>query len=149
MEDVLGWPLENDPGEVVRAKQAIERAVANDAPALRALGLRERPADTHVALVHGSLTREKAHRTDRGVVIVEWAHAYLGDAMDDMRSIGVDPAVTKFRGNVLSSIAVLLHIAVGSRYGAWPQGAMWRCFAGSSRQREGGLSVPQKSPSRT
>ena len=75
LEDVLASPLETDRAAVIAAKRAIEAAVANDSPALRALGVRgEGPA-----LVHGGL-EGNAYRTPRGVVIVNWSRAHLGDA---------------------------------------------------------------------
>jgi hypothetical protein len=81
LEDVLDAPLETDAAEIVAAKRAIEAAVKDDVPALRALGVR----GDGTALVHGSLTRDKARRTSRGVVIVGWARAHLGDpASDDL-----------------------------------------------------------------
>jgi hypothetical protein len=93
LEDVLASPNETDAAAIVRAKRAIEVAVANDVPALRALGLR---GDGRT-LVHGSLTIEKAHRTERGVVIVDWSNAYLGDAEADVRTINA-PSRSDGRG---------------------------------------------------
>src|SRR6185503_7110009 len=76
----------DDVGEIVRAKVAIERAVAADGPALRALGVpvrtppdvvREAGGDTNaedaareltawpVSLVHGDLTCAHARRADQ------------------------------------------------------------------------------------
>ena len=79
LEDVLAAPLEDDRAAIVRAKRAIEVAVSHDLPALRALGLRgEGPS-----LVHGALSSANARRTERGVVIVAWANAYLGDPSAD------------------------------------------------------------------
>ena len=95
---------DGDATAVVRAKIAIERAVAGDAPALRALRVpvrtpvdiaRERGGDANVeetarelaawpiALVHGDLTLDRARRADRGVVITGWARAHLGCALLD------------------------------------------------------------------
>ena len=87
LEDVLAFPAEDDRAEILRAKRAVETAVANDVPALRALGLRAHESNGPLVLVHGALTRDKAFRTERGVVIVDWSHAYLGDATDDSRSL--------------------------------------------------------------
>lgn len=84
LEDVLAYPHVDDANEILRAKRAIEGAVAGDVPALRALGLASRAADP-LALVHGALSSDVAYRSERGVVIVDWAHAYLGAAQDDAR----------------------------------------------------------------
>jgi aminoglycoside phosphotransferase (APT) family kinase protein len=35
------------------------------------------------ALVHGALTCENMRRTERGVVIVDWSRAHLGDPVED------------------------------------------------------------------
>lgn len=104
---------DRDPGEIVEAKLAVERAVARDVPALRALGVAERPpaalareiadatadrpevgAEAHeaarrlarwpVALVHGDLVCANAVTTDRGVVLRRWGRAYLGCALLDV-----------------------------------------------------------------
>jgi hypothetical protein len=81
LEDVFQGPAEDDVEVILQTMRAIERAVASDLPALRALGV---PGSGSV-LVHGALTREKARRIERGVVIVGWASAYLGAATDDER----------------------------------------------------------------
>ena len=93
LEDVLGSPVEMDHAAILRAKRAIEVAVANDVPALRALGVR----GEGVTLVHGALTAEKARRTERGVVIVDWSLARLGDSEDDARTLNV-PSRSDGRG---------------------------------------------------
>jgi hypothetical protein len=101
--------------EIIKVKMAIERAVAADAPALRALGVPVRtPGDIAraegdanaeeaareltgwpVSLVHGDLTCGRARRADRGVVLTRWSFAHLGcgllDAIrlaSDLRSSG-------------------------------------------------------------
>lgn len=79
LEDTLDAPIETDAAAIMRAKREIEAAVASDMPALRALGVR----GDGTTLVHGALTSERARRTERGVVIDGWDHAYLGDASDD------------------------------------------------------------------
>jgi hypothetical protein len=102
---------EGDALDVVRAKIAIERAVAADGPALRALRVpvrtpldiaREQGSDANVeeaarelsawpvALVHGDLTCERARRSDRGVVITRWARAHLGCALLDAVRLAAD-----------------------------------------------------------
>ena len=106
LEDLSAAPsaCEGDAADIVRAKIAIERAVAADAPALRALGVpvwtpldivKQKGADTNaddsarelaawpVTLVHGDLTCEHARTTDRGVVLVRWSAAHLGCALLD------------------------------------------------------------------
>lgn len=83
LEDVLASPVETDRAAILRAKRAIEVAVASDLPALRALGLR----GDGTTLVHGALTVKNAHRTERGVVIVDWSAAHLGESEEDARSL--------------------------------------------------------------
>lgn len=98
LEDVLAGPTacDGDVAEVLRAKLAIEHAVGADAPALRALGLREAAAGTGPlataprGLVHGMLTCAAAHRVERGVVIVDWSHAFLGPTVLDAVSLAAD-----------------------------------------------------------
>lgn len=93
LEDVLASPLETDRAAILRAKRAIEVAVANDVPALRALGVR----GDGITLVHGALTVEKAHRTERGIVIVDWSRAHLGDGAADVLTINL-PSRSDGRG---------------------------------------------------
>lgn len=113
LEDVSAAPsvCEGDPIGIVRAKIAIERAVAADAPALRALGVpvrtpldiaRQDGGDANaeeaarelagwpVALVHGDLTCERARRTERGVVLVRWSAAHLGCTLLDAVRLASD-----------------------------------------------------------
>ena len=97
MEDVLDAALacDGDPADVIVAKIAIERSVAHDLPALRALGVPERRregglATAHVALVHGALVRASARRTERGVVIVDWSRACIGPAVLDAAALIAD-----------------------------------------------------------
>jgi aminoglycoside phosphotransferase (APT) family kinase protein len=106
----------------VRAKAVVERAVANDQPALRALGVRtlapsalvdrvteraliDRPIDAEArsaavalaemptVLCHGDLVCANARQTDRGVVLVEWRRAYLGCGLLDIARFVADLAV--------------------------------------------------------
>lgn len=100
-----------DAGEIIRAKIAIERAVAADAPALRALGVPIRTpldvvrlaggdataeeaarglAECPVALVHGDLVCDRARRADRGVVITRWSAAHLGCGLLDAVRLASD-----------------------------------------------------------
>ena len=118
-EDTAGLPLacDGDPREIVDAKIRIERAVAGDAPALRALGVRLRtPADVieEVALVagedalgegrkaarwlqrwpvvlcHGDLRCADAPVTPRGVVLEGWRRAHLGAGILDVVRLAAD-----------------------------------------------------------
>lgn len=115
LEDTLDLPgaCDSDPGAIVAAKLELERAVAADTPALRALGVPElRPEDIAalareggapaeviadadaaaarlagwpMALVHGDLTCANASRDDGGrVVLAEWRWAHLGCALLDV-----------------------------------------------------------------
>jgi hypothetical protein len=102
---------DGDASEIVRAKVAIERAVAADAPALRALRIPTRTpldivrasggdenaeeaarelASWPIVLVHGALTCDRARRVDRGVVIVRWAAAHLGCGLLDAVQLASD-----------------------------------------------------------
>lgn len=93
MEDVLAAPdgCAGDPGDVIRAKLAIERAVADAAPALRGLGvptdptvLPEELAGAPRGLVHGDLRCGASRRVARGIVIVGWSGASLGRPVLDV-----------------------------------------------------------------
>ena len=106
LEDVSEAPnaCEDDVIDVIRAKIAIERAVAADGPALRALGVpvrtpvdivREERGDAAadesarelagwpVGLVHGDLRCGRARRLERGIVLTRWSMAHLGCALLD------------------------------------------------------------------
>jgi hypothetical protein len=92
IEDVdAGAPAcEGDPREIVRAKLLVERAVANDLPALKALGVREvlalpEPlASAPRVLLHGDLVCPNAWRVERGVVLAGWRKAALGPGALDV-----------------------------------------------------------------
>lgn len=120
IEDVTGGSsaCEADPVAIVRAKLAIERAVAGDGPALRALGVpsytagelvarvapriaderrviiaavaAERLSSWPIGLVHGDLRCARAVTMDRGVIVTAWREAYLGCALLDLARLGAD-----------------------------------------------------------
>ncbi len=123
VEDLEDRPsaCDADPRAVVGAKIAVEAAVSRDVPALRALGVPERPpsaiADAIAAagdasaaeeareaasrlatwptsLVHGDLVCANAVATDRGVVLRRWGTAYLGCALLDIVRLVADLVVT-------------------------------------------------------
>ena len=102
---------DGDATDVIRAKIAVERAVAADGPALRALGVpvrtpvdvvRQESGDANaeeaavelgdwpVALVHGDLTCERARRAERGVVLMRWSAAHLGCGLLDAIRLAAD-----------------------------------------------------------
>jgi hypothetical protein len=94
-EDLVDAPGANDPDAIVRAKAAVERAVAGDGPALVALGVPRlaRPgplAEWPEVLVHGALGRPNAVLTDRGVVLTEWRQASLGCGLTDIVRLARD-----------------------------------------------------------
>jgi len=111
-----------DLAAVVRAKGAVERAVARDEPALRALGVPalapiglverateraaiDRPIDADaraaaselarlpVVLCHGDLTCANARTSERGVILVEWRRAFLGCGLLDIARFAADAEV--------------------------------------------------------
>jgi len=89
IEDLLGVPAAGDPEAIVRAKVAVERAVAADGPALVALGVpriarRGALAAWPEVLVHGALGGRTALQADRGVVLTEWHQASLGAGLTDI-----------------------------------------------------------------
>lgn len=102
---------DGDAADIVRAKVAIERSVAADGPALRALGVPVRtPVDVvrqdgvgpnaeeaarelaawPVTLVHGDLSCARARRIDRGVVLTSWSAAHLGCGLLDAVRLAAD-----------------------------------------------------------
>jgi hypothetical protein len=120
-EDILDTTsaCHEDPRAIVLTKVAIERAVAADAPALTALGVKtmtpaelveraveraptDRPLDAEAraaatalahlpaVLCHGELACTHTRLTARGVIIVEWRRAYLGCGLLDMAQLSED-----------------------------------------------------------
>jgi hypothetical protein len=123
-EDVLDTTsaCHEDPRAIVLTKVAIERAVAADGPALKALGVKtmtpvdlveraveraatDRPVDAEArtaanalshlptVLCHGELACAHARLTARGVIIVEWRRAYLGCGLLDIAQLSDDVRV--------------------------------------------------------
>jgi hypothetical protein len=123
-EDVLDTTsaCHEDPRAIVLTKVAIERAVAADGPALRALGVKtmtpvelverameraatDRPVDAEAraaaamlsnlptVLCHGELACTHSRLTARGVIIVEWRRAYLGCGLLDIARLTDDVQV--------------------------------------------------------
>lgn len=113
LEDLNDAPsaCDGDAVEIIKVKIAIERAVAADGPALRALRVPVRtPVDVvrqeggdasaeeaarelsawPIGLVHGDLTCERARRAERGVVITRWSMAHLGCALLDAVHLAAD-----------------------------------------------------------
>ena len=97
VEDVYaGASACDDPLGIVRAKLAIERAVVQDLPALKALGVRELTglpeplASAPRVLVHGDLVCANAVRVARGVVLLGWRHAALGPGVLDVARLAQD-----------------------------------------------------------
>jgi len=99
IEDLLDAPRAGgDLGAIVRAKVAVERAVAADGPALVALGVPRlaRPgalAAWPEVLAHGALSPEVAAVVARGVVLTEWRHASLGSGLTDVVRLAVAAGV--------------------------------------------------------
>ena len=99
IEDVLAGDdaCVGDVREIVRAKLAIERVVAKDLPALRALGLKEVPEELPAslaaaprALVHGGLRCAAARRVGRGVVLIDWRRAAVGAGVLDAAMLALE-----------------------------------------------------------
>ena len=89
IEDLLDASAADDPEAIVRAKVAVERAVAADGPALVALGVpriarRGALEAWPEVLVHGRLGDMTAVRADRGIVLTEWGGASLGSGLTDV-----------------------------------------------------------------
>jgi hypothetical protein len=89
IEDLVDAPGAQDLEAIVRAKVAVERAVARDGPALVALGVpriarRGSLAEWPEVLVHGALTSATAVQADRGIVLTEWRRASLGSGLTDV-----------------------------------------------------------------
>ncbi len=147
LEDLVGMPsaCEGDPLAIARAKIAIERAVASDAPALRALGVpsltpgelvarvaprirderevtdaavaAERLSAWPLTLAHGDLRCVRAVTTDRGVVITAWRRAHLGCALLDLARLCAD--VRRHGRSPDAAAAVYLDESGG------PEGSEW------------------------
>jgi hypothetical protein len=111
-----------EPRAIVLTKVAIERAVAADGPALKALGVKtltpveliersversalDRPVDAEAraaaialshlptVLCHGELACTHARTTARGVILLEWRRAYLGCGLLDIAHLTEDVRV--------------------------------------------------------
>lgn len=133
LEDLLEAPsaCDVDPREIVGAKVAVERAVAADGPALRALGVPVLPpaaiaelappdlaadaaeaarrlADWPLALVHGDLSCANTFLVDGEVRIGEWRWAHLGCALLD---------VARLTGDLVARGEAVLGIALSRVYG--------------------------------
>ena len=98
IEDLLDAARPEDLEGIVRAKIAVERAVAADGPALVALGVpriarRGALAEWPEVLVHGALGRANAALADRGVVLMEWRQASLGAGLTDVVRLARDAGV--------------------------------------------------------
>ena len=99
LEDLLDAPAGcDDLVAVVRAKAAIEQAVAADGPALAALGVPRRLsagalAGWPEALVHGAFDCAAAVRVERGIVLVGWRQAYVGCGLLDVAALASDAGV--------------------------------------------------------
>ena len=114
-----------DPRAIVLTKVAIERAVATDGPALKAVGVKtlspvelveraleraatDRPLDVEAraaaaalsslptVLCHGELACTHARLSARGVILMEWRRAYLGCGLLDIAQLTED--VRRFTG---------------------------------------------------
>ena len=133
LEDTLDAPsaCDVDPRAIVAAKVAIERAVAADGPALRALGVPALPpaaiaelappelaadaaeaarrlADWPTGLVHGDLTCANAVLVDGKVQIGEWRWAHLGCPLLD---------IARLTGDIVARGEAVLGIALSRVYG--------------------------------
>ena len=123
---------EVDPRAIVAAKVSIERAVAADGPALRALGVPALPpaaiaalapaelaadsaeaarrlADWPLSLVHGDLSCANTVLVDGDVLIGEWRWAHLGCALLD---------VARLTGDLIARGEAVLGIALSRVYGS-------------------------------
>jgi len=122
---VPAWPWVMTEDFLDTTKVAIERAVATDGPALKALGVKtltpvelveraleraatDRPVDAEAraaatllsrlptVLCHGELACTHARLTARGVILMEWRRAYLGCGLLDIAQLTED--VRRFTG---------------------------------------------------
>ena len=157
-----GWPwllvedLEDAPPcldlvSVVRAKAAVELAVAADGPALAALGVPARPSDGVLAgwpagLVHGALGRRSAVRAERGTVLVGWRRAFVGCPLLDVAALATEAAVPPAPLFAAYGAAIGRTVAPGEVAAAMEaSGSM----AGPSRVGDRGGSAVEESPGST
>ena len=135
LEDLSEAPsaCDEDAVDIVKAKIAIERAVAADAPALRALGVPVRtPVDVAraqggdanaeeaareltgwpISLVHGDLACGRARRAARGVVLTRWSMSHLGCGLLDAVRLAAELSGS---GRSRDADAVIEHYVVESR----------------------------------
>jgi hypothetical protein len=137
-DDLIDAPsaCELDPRDIVDAKVAVERSLAGDEPALRAVGVpflppraiadailaagapAEHAADAHaaadrladwpVSLVHGDLSCASARVAAGGVLLVDWRRAHLGCALLDVARLTADLVA---RGDAVRGIGLVRHYA--------------------------------------
>ena len=121
LEYVFAAPgaCEGDASEIVAAKLAIERAVANDLPALRALGVRDDANDQPElramprVLLHGNLVCGNARRVERGVVLTGWDRAAIGPSVLDIAGLMRDLAA-RGRREALAGVEAAFIAALAS-----------------------------------
>jgi hypothetical protein len=133
-----------DAPAIVRAKIAIERAVAADQPALKALGVPtigpvdlveraaervpiDRPLDAQAraaagvlarmptVLCHGELVCANVRLAERGVVVVEWRDAYMGCGLVDIARLASDVEIFSDRDPGVAPFALYGQLTSGAR----------------------------------